>query len=208
MYDRKLEKIALKTKLVLAAVQTSKDVHTCTCKCACSLLQIHTHMLGGGGFSPCNSCSLYSHVSGCSASTISKQELSIEKLAASLFSSFFFFLIMHLIYQSEPWIQGMNPAICCDWLPSVCLSGWVIYQDGSSSCCLCVCVCVFLYVYVCACVFPCYCIYTQTVYTTHKPHIDHPLNSLKSLWVKGSLSVVRLTASVSFTLTPHMHTRA
>lgn len=45
-------------------------------------------------------------------------------------------------------------------------------RDGSSPWCLVsVCLCM------CVCVFSWYCIYTPAVYTTHTPHIDHPLNS-------------------------------
>ena len=148
---------------------------------------------------PCNSCSYHSHIS-LAAATISKQERSVERLAASFFLSLFlsFFLFFFFDTFNLP-IRAVNPAICCDWLCSVWLSGWRLSLCGTSNhspLCqtrwilfmvsyLCVSFC--KYVCACVCVFPWYCIYTQTVYTTHRPHIDHPLKFNKFMSQRNPL---------------------
>lgn len=106
----------------------------------------------------------------------------------------------------------MNPAACCHWLRFfllVLVKNFSVSSTTASNTTdllllllllhgvflfVCVYLCVSVCVLKCAsvCVLPWYCIYIQTVYTTHTPHIDsvHPFNLTVSL-VSGNSCVVR-----------------
>lgn len=107
----------------------------------------------------------------------------------------------------------MNPAICCQWLCSVWLSGWKISSLGCNNLksftavskktdllhgVLFVCVCFYVWV----CVYSHVTVYTPQLYIRHI-HLTLTVSTLLTLtltssWVRGSFSVVRPNDSVCF----------